>query len=76
MSGIGNYPVLQLIISILISIVAILLIISSITIRKIPKSGSHFFCYGIFNRINYPGIQYCQFHDGIDRRIKGRLAWK
>lgn len=34
MSGIGNYPVLQLIISILISIVAILLIISSITIRK------------------------------------------
>lgn len=44
--------------------------------KKIPKSGSHFFCYGIFNRINYPGIQYCQFHDGIDRRIKGRLAWK
>lgn len=49
MSGIGNYPVLQLIISILISIVAILLIISSITIRKRFQNMDRIFSVTVFS---------------------------
>lgn len=49
MSGIGNYPVLQLIISILISIVAILLIISSITIRKRFQNLERIFSVTVFS---------------------------
>lgn len=49
MSGIGNYPVLQLIISILISIVAILLIISSITIRKRFQNLDRIFSVTVFS---------------------------
>lgn len=49
MSGIGNYPVLQLIISILISIVAILLIISSITIRKRFQNLNRIFSVTVFS---------------------------
>ena len=49
MSGIVNYPVLQLIISILISIVAILLIISSITIRKRFQNLDRIFSVTVFS---------------------------
>ena len=49
MSGIGNYTVLQLIISILISIVAILLIISSITIRKRFQNLDRIFSVTVFS---------------------------
>ena len=49
MSGIGNYPVLQLIISILISIVAIILIISSITIRKRFQNLDRIFSVTVFS---------------------------
>lgn len=49
MSGIGNYPVLQLSISILISIVAILLIISSITIRKRFQNLDRIFSVTVFS---------------------------
>lgn len=48
MNGIGNYPILQLIISILISIVAILLIIASVTIRKKSQNMDVVFSVTIF----------------------------